>query len=193
MLRSIVPGSPTSLSFVSRRVASDSRYLLLFTLITAKLLTLLMNSPLPQIACYKNKVQEFRTGVETDLDEVLQINRVFINVSKGQAANSDELQKCFGKTDQDEIVKEVRRGQLPCFGVCRIVPADSELEADALSVFKKPGANLHYLSCSNLVDLEEGRTASRREGTLPQPYEHIERYRNAGGGEMRRPSDSATV
>lgn len=60
-----------------------------------------------QIACYKNKVQEWRAGVETDLDEVLQIEKVFINVSKGQAANSDELQKCFGKTDQDEIVKEV--------------------------------------------------------------------------------------
>lgn len=45
--------------------------------------------------------------METDLDEVLQIEKVFINVSKGQAANSDELQKCFGKTDQDAIVKEV--------------------------------------------------------------------------------------
>jgi ribosome maturation protein SDO1 len=52
-------------------------------------------------------VQEWRAGVETDLDEVLQIEKVFTNVSKGQAANSDELQKCFGKTDQDEIVKEV--------------------------------------------------------------------------------------
>lgn len=44
---------------------------------------------------------------ETDLDEVLQINNVFFNVSKGQACNSDELQKGFGKTDVSEIVKEV--------------------------------------------------------------------------------------
>ncbi|KAL7410686.1 SBDS protein C-terminal domain-containing protein [Mrakia frigida] len=66
-----------------------------------------------EIACYKNKVQEWRAGVETDLDEVLQIEKVFINVSKGQAANSDELQKCFGKTDQDEIVKEIlKKGEL---------------------------------------------------------------------------------
>lgn len=63
---------------------------------------------LVQIACYKNKVQEWRTGVETDLDEVLQIERVFTNVSKGQAAKSDELSKAFGKLGQDEIVKEVR-------------------------------------------------------------------------------------
>jgi ribosome maturation protein Sdo1 len=44
---------------------------------------------------------------ETDLDEVLQINNVFSNVSKGQASNSEELQKAFGKTDVSEIVKEV--------------------------------------------------------------------------------------
>ncbi|KAF8679965.1 A Receptor for Ubiquitination Targets [Rhizoctonia solani] len=66
-----------------------------------------------EIACYKNKVQEWRNGVETDLDEVLQINNVFTNVSKGQASNSDELQKAFGKTDVSEIVKEIlKKGEL---------------------------------------------------------------------------------
>ncbi|KAG8698918.1 hypothetical protein FRC09_006942 [Ceratobasidium sp. 395] len=66
-----------------------------------------------EIACYKNKVQEWRNGVETDLDEVLQINNVFLNVSKGQACNSDELQKAFGKTDVSEIVKEIlKKGEL---------------------------------------------------------------------------------
>lgn len=39
---------------------------------------------------------------------MLQIERVFTNVSKGQAAKSDELSKAFGKLQQDEIVKEVR-------------------------------------------------------------------------------------
>ena len=46
-----------------------------------------------QIACYKNKVREWRSGVETDLDEVLQVENVFINVSKGQLASKDDLQK----------------------------------------------------------------------------------------------------
>ncbi|KAG8686326.1 hypothetical protein FRC11_009118, partial [Ceratobasidium sp. 423] len=66
-----------------------------------------------EIACYKNKVQEWRNGVETDLDEVLQINNVFSNVSKGQASNSEELQKAFGKTDVSEIVKEATHSTLP--------------------------------------------------------------------------------
>lgn len=49
----------------------------------------------------------FDAQSETDLDEVLQISNVFINVSKGQVANSDDLNKAFGKTDVNEIVKEV--------------------------------------------------------------------------------------
>jgi len=66
-----------------------------------------------EIACYKNKVQEYRNGVETDLDDVLQISNVFINVSKGQVANSTDLQKCFGKTDVNEIIKEIlKKGEL---------------------------------------------------------------------------------
>jgi len=66
-----------------------------------------------EIACYKNKVQEWRTGVETDLDEVMQISNVFMNVSKGQVASSEDLKKAFGKTDVIEIVKEIlKKGEL---------------------------------------------------------------------------------
>ncbi|KAH8834906.1 SBDS protein C-terminal domain-containing protein [Flagelloscypha sp. PMI_526] len=60
-----------------------------------------------EIACYKNKVQEWRNGVETALDEVLQISNVFVNVSKGQAAKTQELSKAFGTSDMDKIVKEI--------------------------------------------------------------------------------------
>ena len=60
-----------------------------------------------QIACYKNKVQEWRNGVETDIDDVLQIANVFVNVSKGELAKSQDLQKAFGTTKQDDVVKEV--------------------------------------------------------------------------------------
>ncbi|PPQ95653.1 hypothetical protein CVT26_008682 [Gymnopilus dilepis] len=66
-----------------------------------------------EIACYKNKVQEFRNGVETNLDDVLQINNVFVNVSKGEVAKSGDLQKAFGKSDVNEIVKEIlKKGEV---------------------------------------------------------------------------------
>ncbi|KDR85225.1 hypothetical protein GALMADRAFT_233949 [Galerina marginata CBS 339.88] len=66
-----------------------------------------------EIACYKNKVQEWRTGVETNLDDVLQISNVFMNVSKGEVAKSGDLQKAFGKIEISEIVKEIlKKGEV---------------------------------------------------------------------------------
>lgn len=58
-------------------------------------------------ACYKNKVLEWRSGVETDIDEVLQVHSVFLNVSKGQVANTEDLRKCFNTDKVDDILKEV--------------------------------------------------------------------------------------
>lgn len=60
-----------------------------------------------EIACYQNKVQDWRLKVEKDIDEVLQIPLVFQNVSKGQVANNEDLLKCFGTTNQDEIIQEI--------------------------------------------------------------------------------------
>ncbi|KAF5312171.1 hypothetical protein D9619_003106 [Psilocybe cf. subviscida] len=66
-----------------------------------------------EIACYKNKVQEFRNGVETNLDDVLQINNVFVNVSKGEVAKHGDLQKAFGKMELSDVVKEIlKKGEV---------------------------------------------------------------------------------
>ncbi|ROT37943.1 Shwachman-Bodian-diamond syndrome protein [Sodiomyces alkalinus F11] len=67
-----------------------------------------------EIACYKNKVLEYRSGIETDLDNVLQIPQVFLNVSKGQTAPKEDLEKAFGKgKSTDEIVLEIlKRGDI---------------------------------------------------------------------------------
>lgn len=60
-----------------------------------------------EIACYKNKVLEWRSGIETDLDNVLQIPNVFLNVSKGQTAPHADLTKAFGKMKPDDIILEI--------------------------------------------------------------------------------------
>lgn len=67
-----------------------------------------------EIACYKNKVLEWRSGIETDLDNVLQINSVFLNVSKGQTAPTADLVKAFGpKTPINDIILEIlNKGEL---------------------------------------------------------------------------------
>jgi ribosome maturation protein Sdo1 len=41
------------------------------------------------------------------LDDVLQISNVFTNVSKGEVAKSNDLQKAFGTSSVDDVVKEV--------------------------------------------------------------------------------------
>ncbi|KAI7877182.1 Shwachman-Bodian-diamond syndrome protein [Lichtheimia hyalospora FSU 10163] len=66
-----------------------------------------------ELACYKNKVMEWRNNVETDLDEVLQIHSVFMNVSKGQVASKDDLQKCFKTDDLDSVIQQIlKKGEL---------------------------------------------------------------------------------
>lgn len=60
-----------------------------------------------EIACYQNKVQDWRLKVEKDLDEVLQIHQVFTNVSKGQVASNEDLLTSFGLTDTDLIIQEI--------------------------------------------------------------------------------------
>lgn len=60
-----------------------------------------------EIACYQNKVQDWRLRVEKDLDEVLQIPQVFMNVSKGQVANNEDLLSAFGTTNHDVIILEI--------------------------------------------------------------------------------------
>jgi len=60
-----------------------------------------------EVACYKNKVIEWRSGIEKDIDNVLQINSVFLNVSKGQTAPSADLKKAFGDKSVDDIILEI--------------------------------------------------------------------------------------
>ena len=67
-----------------------------------------------EIACYKNKVLEWRSGIESDLDNILQIPNVFLNVSKGQTAPAAELAKAFGKdvAVNDIILEILNKGEL---------------------------------------------------------------------------------
>ena len=60
-----------------------------------------------EIACYRNKVLTWRSKIETDLGEVLQIDTVFTNVSKGLLASSKDLMEAFGTADQRTVCKEI--------------------------------------------------------------------------------------
>lgn len=66
-----------------------------------------------EIACYRNKVMDYRKGLETDLSEVLQTDRIFTNVSKGQFAKHSDLNKAFSTKDEEVIAEMIlQKGQL---------------------------------------------------------------------------------
>jgi len=46
---------------------------------------------------------------ESNIDDVLQISNIFVNVSKGEVAKANDLEKAFGASNTSDIVKEVRR------------------------------------------------------------------------------------
>jgi ribosome maturation protein SDO1 len=114
-----------------------------------------------EIACYKNKVQEWRNGVEKNLDDVLQISNVFINVSKGEVAKSNEISKAFGTIDVDKVVSEIlKKGEVQI--------NEKEREHD-LGALRKEVATLVAEKC---VDPETQR---------PYPVGLVEKAMNEAG------------
>ena len=65
-----------------------------------------------ELACYKNKAINWRNKQETDINEVLQIDKIFTNVSKGEVAKKKDL-KIFGNLSEEQIIMEIlNKGEL---------------------------------------------------------------------------------
>lgn len=91
-----------------------------------------------EIACYKNKVLSWRSGVERDLDEVLQSQTVYSNVSKGVLAKSKELKAAFGMDDQTKICLEIlEKGDLQVAGKERESQLSNQFRDIATIVMQK--------------------------------------------------------
>ncbi|KAG8389783.1 hypothetical protein BUALT_Bualt01G0014400 [Buddleja alternifolia] len=108
-----------------------------------------------EIACYKNKVLSWRShvyvyiyiytlfvfdhvSVEKDLDEVLQSQTVYSNVSKGVLAKSKDLVAAFGTDDQKKICLEImEKGELQVAGKERDSQLSSQFRDIATIVMQK--------------------------------------------------------
>ena len=94
-----------------------------------------------EIACYKNKVFDWRQGSEQDLDEVLQTDQVFSNVSKGIMAKEKDLKKAFGfprEKNMEDICKEIlAKGELQVSDRERALQLDSRLRDVASIIVEK--------------------------------------------------------
>lgn len=82
-----------------------------------------------EIACYKNKVLNWRDGTETDLAEVIQTDTIFTNVTKGDVAKEKDLKTVFGNIGNEEICKRIlKTGELQV--------SDMEREAHLEALFR---------------------------------------------------------
>lgn len=60
-----------------------------------------------------NPVLEYRSKIEKDLDNVLQLSQVYSNVSKGQVSPQKELMAAFGTVELNVILLEIlSKGEL---------------------------------------------------------------------------------
>eukprot|EP00758_Cryptobia_borreli_P005268 Tbor_TRINITY_DN4810_c0_g1::TRINITY_DN4810_c0_g1_i1::g.1510::m.1510/K14574/SDO1, SBDS; ribosome maturation protein SDO1 len=87
-----------------------------------------------EVACYKNKAVAYRAGIEKRIDEVIQIDRVFTNVSAGDYASLEDIQLITGeKMSEKEAVRYVLdKGELQV--------AQSERKMELENVTKKIAA-----------------------------------------------------
>jgi len=91
-----------------------------------------------ELACYPNKVQSWRTKIEKDINEVVQIHRIFTNVSKGVIAKKDELMKAFGTDEEREIILTIlEKGELQVSSKERESQSDQMLKDIATIVAEK--------------------------------------------------------
>lgn len=109
-----------------------------------------------EIACYRNKVLSWRNKLETDIGEVLQIDTVFTNVSKGNLASSKDLLEAFGTSDAREVCKEIlEKGEIQVSEQERAALNDSIFRDIANIVVEKtvnPTTNLPYTVNSSLSE-----------------------------------------
>ncbi|GMH71571.1 hypothetical protein TL16_g05688 [Triparma laevis f. inornata] len=83
-----------------------------------------------ELACYPSKVVNFREGIESDLDEVLQIENVFTNVQKGVVSPKADLEMAFGTTEVLEVCRVVlKRGVLQQSNLERELTTNRNLNA----------------------------------------------------------------
>jgi len=60
-----------------------------------------------EVACYRNKATDWKSGADRELSNVVQVERVFVNVRKGEFAAKADLKKAFPGKEEVDIVLEI--------------------------------------------------------------------------------------
>eukprot|EP01130_Rhizamoeba_saxonica_P017211 TRINITY_DN8247_c0_g1_i1.p1 TRINITY_DN8247_c0_g1~~TRINITY_DN8247_c0_g1_i1.p1 ORF type:complete len:273 (+),score=63.04 TRINITY_DN8247_c0_g1_i1:45-821(+) len=57
-----------------------------------------------ELACYPVKVAEWKKGLETNIEEVIQTDQIFQNVQRGIGAKKPDLKRAFPRKSNEEII-----------------------------------------------------------------------------------------
>jgi ribosome maturation protein SDO1 len=125
-----------------------------------------------EIACYRNKVMDYRQGLEQDLSEVLQTERVFTNVSKGEFAKAKDLQAVFGTKDEDEISKLIlTKGQVQVSDKER----SQQLEKTNAQIAEWISKNCVHPTSDRPYTISQIRHAMQQANFSVHPTKHLKR------------------
>ena len=59
------------------------------------------------MACYPGKITDWRNKTETDINEVVQTDRIFSDMERGDFASKQDLAKAFKNMSSDDIIIEI--------------------------------------------------------------------------------------
>ncbi|ETV81534.1 SBDS family rRNA metabolism protein, variant [Aphanomyces astaci] len=94
-----------------------------------------------EVACFKNKLVEWRRGIETNLSDVLQSEAIFDNVSRGKRARDEDIQRVFGTQDIVEVATFIMtKGAIHVSESIRVAEHDSMFQ-EVGSVIAKTSVN----------------------------------------------------
>ncbi|GFZ48842.1 Ribosome maturation protein sdo1 [Saitozyma sp. JCM 24511] len=141
-----------------------------------------------EIACYQNKVSEFRSGVETDLSEILQIEQVFTNVPKGQVAKKEDWQKAFNTEDINKVIEEIlRRGELQINNLERqhaLHSLSREIATLVSEMTVDPTANPPRKHTVGMVEKAMGEVGYSVKADKPAKAQALELIKRLGEGDV---------
>lgn len=97
-----------------------------------------------ELACYPNKIAEWRAKQETDIGQVLQIEQIFSDVERGITASNKDLKKFGNNMSRDDVIIEIlNKGEFQMSETER----DDKLEKVKLDI-----ANIISKECVNSED-----------------------------------------
>lgn len=98
-----------------------------------------------ELACYRNKIANWRNKQETNIDEVVQVKQIFTNATRGEKASKGDLKVFGNKMSEEEIFMEIlNKGEYQI----------SDMERDlTLENLNKEVAHLIVQMCVNPEDL----------------------------------------